>query len=217
MSRRIYQRIFPLFIVSLVTGLLIAEYFISFDPLTSLKNELSLWGVIVTTCTMIFANVALVWGNLRTLRRKASSKEIFNSVVFLGITLLFLALGLYDPGMTSGKMFLAVYVPTMGLIGTVIWINANIFFGWAAIQRMARIRTPEAAVLLLSFLFTVFYSMTILLAIWPPFNSIGEWIATVPNMAVQRGALGAAAVGGIVLGIRALVGKEPGLVEMEMK
>jgi hypothetical protein len=45
---------------------------------------------------------------------------------------------------------------------------------------------------------------------------IAEWIKATPNTAAQRAALLAAAVGGIVLGIRALVMRETGLIEAEV-
>jgi hypothetical protein len=45
---------------------------------------------------------------------------------------------------------------------------------------------------------------------------VGTWIEQVVNGSVQRAALGAAGVGTLILGIRALVGKEPGLIEMEI-
>ena len=50
----------------------------------------------------------------------------------------------------------------------------------------------------------------------PQFEVIGDWIMKVPYTASNRGAMIAAGIGVVVLAIRALVGREPGLIEMEM-
>jgi L-alanine-DL-glutamate epimerase-like enolase superfamily enzyme len=48
-------------------------------------------------------------------------------------------------------------------------------------------------------------------------NDIGIWIYMVPDRTARNAATAAAAIGAVVLALRALIGKEPGLVEMELK
>jgi hypothetical protein len=49
----------------------------------------------------------------------------------------------------------------------------------------------------------------------PVVAPIAEVIMDIPYVAAQRGILLASATGTVILGIRALIGKEPGLLEME--
>jgi len=72
------------------------------------------------------------------------------------------------------------------------------------------------SLVLLTWLFVVFRELPVFVAIYPPLYEVGTWIEQVVNGSVQRAALGAAGVGTLILGIRALVGKEPGLIEMEI-
>jgi hypothetical protein len=58
--------------------------------------------------------------------------------------------------------------------------------------------------------------LTVITANAPIIFTIGDWARTVPYAAVQQAASAAAGVGGILLGVRAHIGKEPGLVEMEI-
>jgi hypothetical protein len=85
------------------------------------------------------------------------------------------------------------------------------------IHRLSRITSFEVFCLWITAILTVMGSTTALVAIWPPFNDIRIWIYMVPDRAARIAATGAAAIGGIILGVRALVGKEPGLVEMEFR
>ena len=50
----------------------------------------------------------------------------------------------------------------------------------------------------------------------PALGPVGLWIAQVPHAAAHRAGLIGAAVGAIIVGIRALVWKEPGLMEVEI-
>jgi hypothetical protein len=75
----------------------------------------------------------------------------------------------------------------------------------------------EAAVMVIAVLFSMFRNSTLLVYFWPPFYDVGVWIETVIATTVIRAFVTAAAVGTVVLTIRALVGREPGLIELEVR
>jgi hypothetical protein len=216
-SRRSYQRTIPVFIVSILVGIFLVEYFIAYEPLTALTDELSLWGVIITAGTALFGNVAVIIVKAQLLRQKQTRRELFDIATFLGVAALFVILGLADPEGISGQtLFLALYTPTMSMVSRTLWTNAHLYFTWAVIQRLVRVRTLEVAVLAIACMFLIFYNTPVTIVAVPAFHPIGEWIVTVLNKAVQRATAACLAVGGIVIMVRALTGKEPGLIEMEM-
>jgi hypothetical protein len=77
-SRRSYQRTIPVFIVSILVGIFLVEYFIAYEPLTALTDELSLWGVIITAGTALFGNVAVIIVKAQLLRQKQTRRELFS-------------------------------------------------------------------------------------------------------------------------------------------
>lgn len=217
LGRSIYQRSLPIFLVSFVTAMLIAQYFVNYGPLNTFSSEANNWGVIISTFILLYGSILLLVGNVRSLITRRTRKEVFNSAVFLFFMVLYVAVGVSDPKLTNSPLFLGLNAGVLGIINITLWMNASAFSGWETLKAASRIRSIDGLAFMVSFLPSVFFRMTVLLAIWPPFFTIGNWFITVPNVAVTRAALGAAAVGGVVLGLRALWGKEPGLVEMEMK
>jgi hypothetical protein len=216
-GRKIYQRSIPVFLVSFITAVFIAQYFVDYEPLNIFVKEANNWGVIISTFTLLYGSILLLMGNIRSLIARRSMKEVFNSAVFLFFMMLYIVVGVSDPRLTNSPAFLGLNAGVLGVINIILWMNATAFANWETLKAVSRVRSVDGLAFLASFLFIVFFRMTVFLAIWPPFFSIGNWIITVPNVGVTRAALGAAAVGGVVLGIRALLGKEPGLIEMEMK
>ena len=158
-SRRSYQRTIPIFIVSVLVGIFLVEYFIAYEPLTALTDELSLWGVIITAGTALFGNVAVIIVKAQLLRQKQTRRELFDIATFLGVAALFVILGLADPEGISGQtLFLALYTPTMSMVSRTLWTNAHLYFTWAVIQRLVRVRTLEVAVLAIACMLLIFYN-----------------------------------------------------------
>jgi len=215
-SRRTYQRTIPIFIVALLIGIFLANYFFVYDPLKAITNELSLWGIIITAGTLLFGNLILVIVKARSLTTKQTRRERFDAVTFLSVAALIVVLGLVDPRGIRGSSFLLVYGITTSLLSTALWTNAHLYYVWAVIQRLVRVRTLEVAVLAISTLLIIFYNTPFTIVLVPQFSPLGEWIITVVNRAVQRATAACLAVTGIVVVVRGLVGKEPGLIEMEM-
>lgn len=216
-SRRIYQRTVPIFLVSLLAGIFLVEYFFIYEPLTVLTDELSAWGSIITACTVLFGNIAVILIKARQLKVERTRKQIYDIVVFLGTALIFIILALAVPNNVNDENYLLLYTPLMAMMGTTLWTNAHLYYVWAVIQRLVRVRSLEIFVLALSCVLLIFYNTPSLVSMVPQFHPIGEWIVTVLNKAVQRATALCLAISGIVMMVRALAGKEPGLVEMEME
>jgi hypothetical protein len=222
-SKSFYQRSIPLFIVSLLVGIYIADYFAGYEgktggPLTPLTSELNTWGTIISLFILLFSNVVLLAMHFRTAaRERVRRKELFRSVSFIGSAAFFVILAFASgPKLTSGPQYTLVWTAVYGTMGLGIAIGHHTFFTWHAMRRLRGVTSADGIALLVSTVLSLFLYTTAVTPVFPQFDAIANWIKGIPNTAAQRSALAAAAVGGIILGVRALVWKEPGLIEREM-
>lgn len=219
LTKRVYQFQIPLFLVSAFAGIVIAEHYLDITALTALKDEALKWGIIVTAFTTLFAYVVLVLANVRRVGRAGVPfKDKMRSVILLVVAVIFCIAALADPvRLTGGKVFSLLYANTIPLANIGMVIGMHLVFTWAAIKKLQTIPDVETVIMLAFFTLEIFAeAMTIMPAVWPPIGGIGVWIKTVPNMVGQRAAIAAAGIGAIILSLRALVWKEPGLIELEI-
>jgi hypothetical protein len=200
--------------LSVIAGIFIIEYFVPAGTVFSdITSELSLWGSTITSLVLIYGYTALALMLMRRLQARKTVKYTINAAVTLGWAAIFLIFGLALPGGTSGDTYQLLYLYLVAYAGggqNASWIhhpyNAYRYFRFTSI---------EATTMFLSFLALVCRELSALVAIFPPFYQIGSWVESVPNAAVQRVVLMTSAVGACILAVRALVGKEPGLIEAE--
>jgi len=218
-TKRLYQFQIPLFLVSIFAGINIAEYFLNIDALTTIKNEALQWGVIITAFTTLFAYTILVSSNAKTVSRiRESMKNRVRSAILLIVIVIFCIAALMDPvKLTGGDTFNFLYSNIIVTLGFGMSLGTHIVFTWAAIKKLQRIPDIETAIMLICFTLEIFGDgMTMMPALWPAFALAQSWIKVVPNMIGQRAAVAAAGIGAIILGLRALVWKEPGIIEIEI-
>lgn len=218
-SKRFYQFQIPVFIVSIIAGIIIAEHFLAPVELTIIKEELVRWGVICSLMALLYAHVVLILSRIRTITRKGISfKHKWRAIVLLAVTLFFVIIALTDPRLTANPLFTLLFANTVALSYYGMALGHHILFTWAAIKKLQRIINVDTLIMLITFTVTVAAEgMTMMPALWHPIGDLGVWIKTVPNMIGQRSAVAAAGIGAIILGLRALIGKEPGIIEVEVK
>jgi len=218
-TKRLYQFQIPLFLVSLFAGIAITEHFLNIAALTSVKNEALQWGVIITAFTTLFAYTVLVSANAKTISRtSAPIKDRVRSLVLLLVIAVFCIAAITDPvKLTGGDAFNFLYSNLIVTIGFGMALGTHIVFTWAAIKKLQRIPDIETVIMLICFTLEIFGDgMTMMPALWPALTSAQSWIKIVPNMIGQRAAIAAAGMGAVILGLRALVWKEPGIIELEI-
>jgi len=215
LSRRIYQRQVPIFLVSVLTTVIVIEYFVvPYPPLKAVREELTLWASIIFNFAAIFGYTTLVLNHARQIIERKRARPFYSSAVKLGTLAAFGLLGLLSPGGAAGSQYTTLYMYIVG------YAAAGMYTAWVHhpynVYRFFRLSSVQSTIMFLAWLFTVFRELSVIIAIYPPLYDIGTWVEAVPNTAVQRAALAAAGVGTLILGVRAIVGKEPGLIEMEV-
>jgi hypothetical protein len=217
-SKILYQRTIPTFIVSIIAGIFIVEYFLPQNaPLTDITTELTLWGTILYSCSLLYGIVILIITMVRRAEQRRSGKftggrAVLMSVVCLGTAVVYTIIALATGGTTSATFqFWYTYI--------IAYAAGGMYTAWVHhpynSYRYFRFTSIASSLMFIAWLFISFRELSSFVAIWPPFYDIGTWIEGVPNTAAQRAMLATTGIGAIVLGVRAIIGREPGMIEVE--
>jgi hypothetical protein len=219
-TKRLYQRTIPLFLIAVIAGIMIVEYFaVPTVVLTSVKNELVAWGVNMSAIALVFAQVMLLLRYGRTITRgrtgeASSNRRLFESGVFFGGFVIFGLIAFSTPQNVSGDLFTALYLAFvmkfaqgLGSCGWPAQVNA--------VFRSFRVTSLETLTITSVYILVWLRYLTTFTAFVPGIVPVFTWIEAVPHTAAQRAGLIGAAIGAMVIGVRALIGREPGLMEYE--
>ena len=127
------------------------------------------------------------------------------SVVLLVALYGYIFLGIYET--TQGERFDWIYMNILEPINTSMFALIAFYIASAA-YRAFRVRSAEAAVLLVAGIIIMLARAPIGEAIWSQFPAIGGWIMDIPNTAAMRAIGLGATLGGYATLIRVLLGLE---------
>jgi hypothetical protein len=211
---------FPIMLTTLLALIMIFSTYFRVKPVQDFSSTLQTWTVIIVNFSAILGTIMILRQHKnRIVRRKPGDNSWVFSVWLIALTLFYLALGIYSVESSLSA------TPTRNPTFSWIYNNAQVsldsamysllaFYIASASFRAFKARTKEAAVLLISAAAMMLYNApagsVIFGPLAPQFNSFGEWLLNVPNMAGFRGILIGAAVGAIALGIRVMTGRERG-------
>jgi hypothetical protein len=201
--------------VSAIITIIIIEYFVvQYPPLTAAKVELQLWGSIVYIFVFLFGYITLIVNHARRLMDPKRTRRTYLSGFLIGAVAVFLILGLTLPGGSTGLQYSNLYKYV------ILYIGGGMYSAWAHhpynCYRYLRFSTVQSTLFFITWLFLVFRELSVIVAVYPPIYGVGTWIEQVISASAERASLACAGVGTLILGIRALATKEPGLIEMEV-
>jgi hypothetical protein len=218
-SKRLYQRQIPIFLVSFIIAVMLVQYIVVNPIIEEVRKEMLLWANIVSLIVWLFANVVLIINNSRrVLRAKEDRRLWYESIIILASTAFFLLLALSNPAqMEKNTNYVTVYKVLIGAIYLGIEATAITYQNYNIIRRLSTQRfTPEVVVLVLSCVITLLRGMTAITYNYPQVFAVGNWVEQVAYGSASRAATVVLAIGSLILATRALVGREPGIIEMEM-
>jgi hypothetical protein len=177
------------------------------------NSELLQWGTVASGFVMLFGYLTLLANHGRRVMESQRSRTSYVSGLLLGVIAVFVILGLALPGGYSGANYTTLYQYL------IMYAGAGLYSAWIHhpynCYRYFRFTSTYSAIFFITWLFVIFRDIPIIVAIAPPTYNIATWIEQVVAASANWTALGVAGVGTLVLGVRALIGKEPGLMEME--
>lgn len=218
-SKRFYQRQIPLVILSVLAGILMVQYFApKGTPLDAVQKEILSANATVFLMTQLFGVATLIlWRSRSLYRRTGARTQQVSNVVFWGTYIVFIIIGLGDPvKLHGGTFYSTVYVATVGALSTAATGIKFLHHAFWTFRLFAAAASLESMVLLLAWLLTYMRELSFFVFIFPPMALIGDWIEMFPFAAASRALLLSTAVGACIIAARALLGREPGLIDMEM-
>jgi hypothetical protein len=220
LTKRLYQRDIPIFITSFVIAVLLIQYFVVIQPVDILRGAMLSWANIISLMIWLYANAVLII--VHTRRISAGSKErrrdFFESIIILGTFLFFIVIALSDPAnLDRSYIYTLIYAQFAGDIFVATEAVAVTHTAYNIWKRVSQSRfTPE--ILVLIFVFVTMWLRDIIFVTFyvPQLKMFGDWVEAVPYLTVNRAITLTTAIGTLIVAIRALVGKEPGIIEMEL-
>jgi hypothetical protein len=196
------RRTLPIIAAFLCGAALLADLLIDVPVVNAIGSTLLEGIMILGAFALVLAALKLVAYHVGRLAHRESGGG--GSIVLLAGLLAALGLGLARPtGIELQWLFDYVYEPLQATMAALL-----AFFGIQGAYRAFRLRSGEAAVLLVSALFALLAQLPIASAISPVLPRLRQWVVTVPAAAGMRGILLGVSLGAVIASLRILFGIE---------
>lgn len=212
------KRDLPVLIISIFGLLIVAEWFVPTSVTTFFADFKTRMG----TFTALMGNTAFgigtfygVTAELNMLRRRRTWQQYIISGSFFGIMILMAALifGLQFPNSVLLPEYKWWYFNTYQYQAQAQYA-VMFLYQCGAVYRVLRLRSMETVVLSFCGIAFILRSIPLFVSYVPGLMELGDWVAGAPSMAGTRAATLTASIGGLVVGIRALIGKETATIEV---
>ena len=213
MDAKIYKSYIPVLIMFSIGFILTTQYFIQVpDYVTTLANDIKNVSMVIAAFALGVGaiNIVIVHGN--RIRKRVAGEWYFSIwLLVLWIVYLVVGLTLSTTSYEYNLLFNTFYVP----INQTMYALLGYYVVYAS-YRSLKARNYQALVMIIVACFTIIGSAPIGQTIWQGFKDIQNWLLTVPNAGAERGIVIITAIGGILLGIRTLLGMEKGSIGGEV-
>jgi hypothetical protein len=194
----------------LIVGLLAALaswYFVS-PQVDAVANTMNLWNMNIYNFTLFVGLITIVIRYSDGIRKRVKNWPYmaYGLVLIVGWIIMGEYLGLYS------DFYQSAYLSTKITLHIAI-LGQLVFFLVSASYRVVRIRTLRTAVFGLSMMAMVVLNAPWLLGVFPAADKISYWLLNNPSMAGGRALLLTGGIGGVILGIRLLLGLERGALK----
>jgi hypothetical protein len=213
MSSLIKRQEFLLGIIVLVSALIYIPYFVDVPP--QVKGVES-W--LISTMPIITATA--VWVGFYTLLRRQAvraSRRVrgwFYGIIMAAMSIIVVVLG-FTVG-TNHQVF-TFLTDSFVIPGDATIYALLVFFLTSAAARTFKVRDVESSLLMIAAFITFMYQAPLTEYLFPVFSQPGLWLQNNLAMAATRVFGFSAALGGIVLAIRLLMGKEMAMIGLIRK
>jgi len=215
MSARLIKRQIPIFLVFLFGIIITSDWFIKWQPLQYTAQTLMNFQVILFSAMIYFGMVNLNIVHSRNIRKNLKSKkyyDVFTSVLLIGFLAIATIIGVFFGPKDPKYMFIYnnIYTPLTLTMGILITLNIS-----SAIYRVLRPRSIETTLLFVVALITIIINIPSTSVYFPFLISIKKWIMDILVKSTYRSITIGLGLGGILLGLRVLIGKETSYIGEE--
>ena len=216
-SRRLYQRILPLFVCSLFVGVFIGQTVIDWEPWDFVYTVFQETQGMVVLMVQIFAAFILYYGKVRSITRYRTEER---TLLVRNITILvfaaFLSWFFWSTGGHESVQASAVVPIIQGSCQRgLFFARYGMMYYWV-LRRFSEFRTIDRIAQLGMWFLIAIRGTNAIIVPYPFLIEAIDWVRFTLYTGALNGVLFTVACGAIIISIRALLGREPGLIEMEV-
>lgn len=193
----------PIVVTAIVGVVVLLDFFIKNPSLALASREFMNWGVIISAFATGLGAVNLLRIHLK--RMQIPRERSVYSLVLLATLVGYTLLGIFTH--SSSPQYKFVFDNALQPLSAAVF-SFNAFFMTSAAYRAFRVKTSHATVLLIAALLMMLGRVGIGEVIYKGFPAVASWIASVPTTAGMRGFTIGAALGGMALSLRVILGLE---------
>lgn len=193
-------------LVSFGAGMLmLVDFFFKQATIESVASEALKWNIIFAAFATALGGANLLRIHSRRIGRQAPRWAL--SVLLLVSMAVMFAIGVAQGA--QGKYYQFLFQNLLTPLSSTMF-SLNAFFIASAAIRSFRIRTLQAAVLMLCAFAVMIGNTGVGVALWKGFPAAGSWVMSVINTAGMRGIILGAALGAMGIALRVIFGLERG-------
>lgn len=218
MSKRLYQRFGALFVCSLFVGVYIGNSFIDWEPVQFIYTAFQGGYGMVKNVVELYAAVVLYLGAARMMVNYKSYSRTF---VVRGATIIIFSVMLAiffltQPNYHESDLSSLVNNVLQGSASNGLFLARYGMMYYWLLRRFCEFRSIDRIAQLAIWFMWTWRDMPILVQTVPGIDTFVDWLRQTLYTGALRGVLVTVAVGSFVLSLRALIGREPGLIEAEI-
>jgi hypothetical protein len=183
----------------------LAGYYFKSAPISAVANELNLWNMVIGSFTLFVGLISVFARYSRSIMNR--SRNWMLHAYCLAVIVVWIILGNII-GMYS-TLYQTLYLSTKITLHITI-IGQLIFFSVSGMYRTFRVRSLRTAVFAFFTVLIIILNMPPLITPFPIFGDLAYWLLDNPQMAGARAMVMCGGIGGVILGIRILLGVEKG-------
>lgn len=217
-ARRLYTRVGALFVAALFVGIYVGDSFISWDPLHTLYSYFQETQGMVNLMIQVFAALVLYLNattNLINWRQHSRTLNVRNATIII-FSLVLTAFFLSQPNQEQSTDSGMVNNVIQGACSNGLFLGRYGMMYYWVLRRFGEFRTIDrVAQLFMWFLWTI-RDNPILQAWLPPMVPAVDWVRATFYTGLLQGVLFTVACGALIIAMRVLTGREPGIIEAEV-
>jgi cation transport ATPase len=201
----VHKEQIPVLITLTAGGLLLFDFFFKVAGIETIASDALRWNIIIAAFATALGAANLLRIHSRRIGRRANRWTL--SVVLLVSMFIYAAVGVAQgpQGFDYQWLWQNLFTP---LSATMFSLNA--FFIASAAVRAFRVRTAQAAVLMICAFIVMMGNTGVGVGLWDGFPKSSTWVMSVINVAGMRGILIGAALGAMGISLRVILGLERG-------
>jgi len=199
-----FRRYIPLGITFVFGIILIINFYIPTNIGNIAESSLNSFGIIIGAFAVMLGTVTLYLRNIKDVKTKHGSDRLYPVWTLILLTVwIFTGLVFGERSDIYQWLYASIYLP----LSSSTYASLGLFIA-AGTYRVFKVKSWESSLIVISGVLLLCRNTPFLVAIWPPFLTIGKWLMDVITMSSFRGITIGIGLGSIALGIRTLTGME---------